>query len=131
IEQGTVSGVGDLSLLGKYTVYQRTRKESTISLAVLGGLKLPTGDSSRLSEPEVENEEPLPESGIAGHDLALGSGSVDGIIGSTFSVRWDRVFVNGGLQYAIRTEGAYGHQYANDLTWSGGAGYFVAWPAGY
>jgi hypothetical protein len=126
IEHGSVSGIGDLSLLGKYTVYQRTRKESTISLAVLGGLKLPTGDASRLAEPEVENEEPLPESGIAGHDLALGSGSVDGIIGGTFSVRWEHLFVNGGVQYAIRTEGSYGHQYANDLTWSGGPGYYFA-----
>jgi hypothetical protein len=126
IEHGTVDGIGDLSLLGRYTVYQRTRKESTISLGVLGGLKLPTGNPSLLSEPEVENEPPLPPSGIAGHDLALGSGSVDGIIGGTFSVRWEHLFVNGGVQYAIRTEGSFGHQYANDLSWSGGPGYYFA-----
>jgi hypothetical protein len=126
IENGTVSGIGDISVLGKFTVYQRMRQDFSLNWSVLGGLKLPTGDSSILGEPEVESEPPLPDSGIAGHDLALGSGSVDGIIGSSFSVRWKHLFFNNGLQYAIRTEGAYGHQYANDLTWSGGPGVFLA-----
>jgi hypothetical protein len=124
IENGSVSGVGDISLLGRFTVYQKMIKHFSISAGVLGGLKLPTGDSGRLKEPEVESENGLPDSGIAGHDLALGSGSVDGILGASVSVRWHRLFFNTGAQYAIRTEGAYGHQYANDLTWSGGPGFF-------
>jgi hypothetical protein len=126
IENGTVSGIGDISLLGRFTAYQRMRQNFSLNWSVLGGLKLPTGDSSRLNEPDVESEDPLPGSGIAGHDLALGSGSVDGIIGTTFSVRWEHLFFNSGVQYAIRTEGAYGHQYANDLTWSGGPGVYLA-----
>jgi hypothetical protein len=126
IENGTVSGIGDLSLLGRFTVFQKMRKDFSLNWSVLGGVKFPTGDSSLLGEPEVESEPPLPASAIAGHDLALGSGSYDGIIGSALSVRWERLFFNSGVQYAIRTEGSFDHQYANDLTWSGGPGFYFA-----
>jgi hypothetical protein len=29
------------------------------------------------------------------------------------------------VQYAIRSEGSFNHQYANDLTWSGGPGAYL------
>jgi hypothetical protein len=87
---------------------------------VQGGIKLPTGDSSLLNTPEDD----LP-TGIGGHDLALGSGSVDGIVGTGFSARWKRVFLNAQMQYAIRSEGDYVHRYANDWTWSGGPGAYL------
>jgi len=64
-------------------------------------------------------------SAIHGHDLALGSGSVDGIIGGHVFMSWDRFFLTQSAQYAIRTEGAFEYQYANDLTWQGGPGWFV------
>jgi hypothetical protein len=124
IENGTVSGIGDLSLLGRLVGFEKMRQNFSLNWSMLGGLKLPTGNSSLLGQPEIESEPPLPDSGIGGHDLALGSGSVDGIIGSTFSARWKQVFLNAGLQYAIRTEGSFGHQYANDVTWSGGPGFY-------
>ena len=57
--------------------------------------------------------------GIGGHDLALGSGSYDGIVGTGIYGRWKRGFVTASLQYAIRSEGDFQHQYANDLTWMG------------
>lgn len=64
-------------------------------------------------------------SAIHGHDLALGSGSVDGIVGGHIFMSWDRFFLAQSAQYAIRTEGAFEYQYANDLTWQGGPGWFV------
>jgi hypothetical protein len=69
---------------------------------------------------------PLPDSGIAGHDLALGSGSVDGLLGTGLSLRWRRLFLNAGVQYALRTEGSFGHQFANDLIWWGGPGVYLS-----
>ena len=30
------------------------------------------------------------------------------------------------MQYAIRSEGSYQHQYANDWTWAGGPGVYLA-----
>src|SRR5262249_4271654 len=64
--------------------------------------------------------------GIGGHDIALGSGSYDGLVGTGIYARWKKAFFNANVQYAIRSEGAFQHQYANDLTWSGGPGYYLA-----
>jgi hypothetical protein len=126
IESGEELGIGDASLLGNFLAYQKLTENFTFNWNVLGGVKFPTGNSSHLSESDVESENGLPGSGIGGHDLALGSGSFDGIVGTSLFLRYKHVFVNGGLQYAIRTEGSFGHQYADDLTWSGGPGAYVA-----
>src|SRR6185369_2561187 len=73
-----------------------------------------------------EIEDPVgPPSGIHGHDLALGSGSYDGIIGTSFYARRGRFFGSAQLQYAIRTTGDFDYRYANDLTWFGGPGYYL------
>jgi len=126
VENGTQFGIGDVSLLGNYIVYRSLHKDYTLTVNALGGIKFPTGNSSHLSEPDVESENGLPPSGIAGHDLALGSGSFDGILGTDVYARWKRLFLSAGFQYAARTEGDFGHQYANDFTWAGGPGcYFL------
>ncbi len=65
------------------------------------------------------------ESGVHGHDLALGSGSIDGIVGARLFASRGRAFVTGGIQYAIRSEGDFDYRYADDLTWTGGPGYFL------
>src|SRR4029453_13326937 len=140
------TGFGDLSLLGTANAFTRVGEETVFRLTLLGGLKLPSGDSSRLgeeldeghhhasgearapagvvikhgpSEPGEPAETPggAIESGIHGHDLALGSGSVDGLIGGEVFWSWRRLFVTLGAQYAIRTEGDFDYRYANDLTW--------------
>ncbi|MEY4917773.1 MAG: hypothetical protein RL616_1686 [Verrucomicrobiota bacterium] len=114
------AGIGDISLVGNFRAFQFSRGNFSFNWTVLGGIKLPTGDSALLALDDAD----LPD-GIGGHDLALGSGSVDGIVGTGFSARWKRIFLNGQMQYAIRTQGDFGHRYANDWTWSGGPGAFV------
>jgi hypothetical protein len=126
IENGTQFGIGDASLLGNFAAYRSMHKNSTFIVNLLGGLKFPTGNASHLNEPDVESENGLPDSGIAGHDLALGSGSVDGILGTSIYGRWKHFYLSAGFQYAARTEGDFGHQYANDFTWAGGPGYYIA-----
>jgi hypothetical protein len=126
IENGTQFGIGDASLIGNYIVYRSLHKAYTFNWNVLGGIKFPTGSASHLKEPDVESENGLPPSGIAGHDLALGSGSFDGVLGTDIYARWKRLFLSAGFQYAARSEGAFGHQYANDFTWAGGPGYYIA-----
>ena len=118
---GTVSGIGDLSVLGSVVAWRQLSKNHNFTWTLLGGVKFPTGDASQLNTPDSD----LPE-GIGGHDLALGSGSYDGLIGTGVSGRWQRLFLGGDVQYAIRTEGAFGHQYADDLTWTGGPGAYLA-----
>lgn len=126
IDKGSESGLGDISVLLNATPLRFEKMHSTFAVSLLGGLKLPTGDSDRLREELLEVEIPgAPESGVHGHDLALGSGSVDGVVGSGVYARYDRVFFSGGFQYAIRTEGDFHYRYANDVTWNGGPGVLV------
>lgn len=117
---GHTAGIGDASLVGNFRLYEQFTQDTTITWSVLGGVKFPTGNSSLLNKPDDE----LPE-GIGGHDLALGSGSFDGLVGTSVYGRWDRWFGSGSVQYAIRSEGDFGQRYANDLIGYGGPGYYV------
>lgn len=116
-----VTGIGDATLVGNFRLYQVSGLNWSFAWTALGGIKLPTGDSSKLNTPDSA----LPD-GIGGHDIALGSGSVDGLVGTGFSARWKRLFLNAQMQYAIRSEGSFEHEYANDWTWSGGPGVYLA-----
>jgi hypothetical protein len=146
IQQGTVSGPGDVSLLlttvlfhytspaqrsfefygSKNPVVVEHEPDFTVSAILLTGIKFPTGDSSRLEEESHEVEVPgAPESGIHGHDLALGTGSYDGIFGGQTSVRYKKMFFETNLQFTLRGDGAHQYDFANDLLWDGGPGYYV------
>jgi opacity protein-like surface antigen len=120
INKGTESGLGDLSLIGHYRASQRLTDNTVFVLDLIGGVKFPTGSTSRIKEELAEEESTpgAPESGIHGHDLALGSGSYDGIIGTAFFGSWQRIIVSGGLTYTIRTRGDYNYEFANDLHWN-------------
>src|SRR5512145_1484763 len=65
------------------------------------------------------------ESGVHGHDLALGSGSYDGIVGGSLAWSWRRFLVLASGQYLIRGEGAFDYRYANDLTWTVSPGVYA------
>lgn len=146
IDHGTESGLGDVSLLGKFVLFhketggtsalkfddpknphfEKQEPDLTISALLLGGVKFPTGGTSRLKEEFNEVEVPgAPESGVHGHDLTLGSGSYDAITGGQFSLRYKSFFFLADTQFALRREGAHQYQFANDLSWSGGPGYYL------
>ena len=82
-QRGSESGIGDVSLIGNFRLYEKETKKFTFNWTALGGLKFPTGDSAQLN-PNQEDFAP----GIGGHDLALGSGSYDGLVGTGFFARW-------------------------------------------
>ncbi len=127
IDRGTESGLGDMTLAGNFIAYRHEKMNFTFAWSVLGGVKFPTGDSRRIAEELNEVEVPgAPESGIHGHDLTLGSGSVDGIVGTGIFVRSHRAFFSASVQYSIRSTGDFDYRFANDLTWSGGPGFFLA-----
>jgi hypothetical protein len=126
IDRGTESGPGDVSLLGTLRAYRHEAKKFTINWNIIGGVKFPTGSSDRIKEELHETEvEGAPESGIHGHDLALGTGSYDGIVGTGIFLRYERAFVTANTQYTIRSSGDFDYHYANDLTWSGGPGFYL------
>jgi hypothetical protein len=147
IDRGHVSGLGDISLTanvvafhkealfheeaagfakdGKAIAPQRGEPDFTVNFGLTAGVKLPTGDTSKLKEnfaPEVEG---APDTGIGAHDLTLGTGSVDGVFGAQAEVRYKAVFFQADVQYTVRGYGDYNYRFANDLSWSGGPGVFL------
>jgi hypothetical protein len=124
IDRGTEAGFGDVSLLGHANLITKEERDFTFRAALIGGLKFPSGSTDRLEEEEHHHSHGpgAIESVVHGHDLALGSGSVDGIVGGAFSTRWKRAFFDSAVQYAIRTEGDFDFHFGNDLNWSGGPG---------
>jgi hypothetical protein len=145
IQRGAVSGLGDVSLLAKFVVFHTESnsrngdgadgKDSVgksggadfaMSAVLLGGVKLPTGDSSRIKEEFHESEvEGAPESGIHGHDLTLGTGSYDGIFGAQISLRYRDAFFEAETQFTLRGASHYSYHFANELSWSGGPGWYL------
>ncbi len=144
-DRGTESGLGDISILGKFVVFHKeiggtdelkfddpknphfetSEPDLTMSVLLIGGVKFPTGGTSRLKEEFNEVEGPgAPESGIHGHDLTLGSGSYDGVIGGQAAVRYKSFFFQAEMQFAARGDGAHQYAFANDLSWSAGPGYY-------
>lgn len=129
VVHGDESGLGDLSLLASWAAYTDVTENTLTRFTLLGGLKLPSGSSRRIKEELMEMDELMDMgdvgSAIHGHDLALGSGSVDGVIGAQLFWSWRRAFIAGAVQYLLRTEGDFHYEFANDLMWSGGPGAFV------
>ena len=145
IDKGTESGLGDISLLGEFLLFHHETGGSaslkfddpknphfeshdpdfTVSALLIGGVKFPTGDTSRLKEEFNEVAVPgAPESGIHGHDLTLGTGSYDGIVGGQFALRYKSFFLQADTQFSVRGDGAHQYNFANDLSWSGGPGFY-------
>ena len=119
-ETHSETGIGDLALIGNIRAYQYLGEQFTFNWTLLGGLKLPTGGTGQLNP-----NNPDFATGIGGHDLTFGSGSVDGIVGTGFSTRWKKLYLAADMQYAIRSSGAFDYQYANDWTWNGGPGVYL------
>jgi hypothetical protein len=140
IQESTRASIGDIALVANLLAYDALWDNSIFRFTLLGGLKLPTGNADFLAE-ELEEEDPGDEepasvkhggehhgtyqSGVHGHDLAFGSGSVDGIVGYTLYWSYYRFFMTAAMQYKATTEGSFDYQFANDLTWLGGPNYYL------
>jgi hypothetical protein len=118
---GSEVGLGDALLIGNVRLYKSRTVDRTFNWNAMAGVKFPTGNSHFLSPAKDDIA-----AGIGGHDLALGSGSYDGVIGTDIFTRWNKLFAAAGTQYHIRSEGTFGYQYANELSWSGGPGMYFA-----
>lgn len=138
-ERGSESGIGDVALVGRGTLFQLDKMDYAITVNLLAGVKFPTGDSDRI-EDEVEQarifdsflspgttHDPLSHSisGVHQHMIAAGSGSYDGIFGVTMNTRWKRWFFNSQFQYYLRTEGEHDFEFGDEILVSGGPGRYL------
>jgi len=133
-ESGTITGLGDLALIGRLGLLQINKMKYSLNINLLAGVKFPTGDPARLDNEVNAAKADLAEfgpghphgtvDGVHEHDLSLGSGSYDGVFGLTTNLRWKQWFINNQTQYYLRTE-ARGYQFGDLFIVSGGPGAYV------
>ncbi len=109
------SGVGDVTLLSRYTLYSVDRLGETRRFAPFVGLKLPTGDD--------DGRDSL---GLLPQTLQLGSGSWDPIMGTIFTWQTFDWEFDSAVQYRFNTEAnnfEFGDQTRLDLSFQ-----YRLWP---
>ncbi len=130
IESGRIRGLGDAVLAAQWHAWRlTTARGDEFTAKLLGGVKLATGDDTHLGDEvghHFHHHAGLPDSGVHGHDLALGSGSTDGLLGADAEWRHQRVFLRASLQYKLRRPGAFDYRVADETSWEAGAGWYLA-----
>ncbi|MCB0319060.1 MAG: hypothetical protein KDD56_09910, partial [Bdellovibrionales bacterium] len=111
IDKGSEKGVGDLVILGTLSPIRMHKEKSTLVWDLFAGAKLATGNSDPLKQERELFLESLTRHGgdnqslVGGDDIALGSGSTDGIFGTSLFYQLYNFFLSGQVQYAVRTKG--------------------------
>lgn len=130
-------GLGDMAVLGSYSVMNDQEADWTNLASVTIGIKLPTGDTGVLedvSEEGARDGESLASlkhhtvavnSGVGGRVLTFGSGSVDFIFGANSFLRYQKMILLTQVQYTLRTEGDYDYEFADDFVFTTGPGVFL------
>jgi hypothetical protein len=107
---GGATGMGDVSVLGRYTVYTRHTLDATTLLAGVFGVKLPTGSTSQHSD----------QGEYLDSHLQLGTGSTDLLLGASANHVLGRYSVSANLLASITGEGETGdtrHRFGNSLNY--------------
>lgn len=125
-EQGRERGVGDATLAGRYRIWSTVAANGDeFAVSVIGGVEFGTGDSDRL-KPASHVHHHFTPSGIHEHDLALGSGSTDWLVGVDASWRHGRFFAHASVQRKLNRPGAFAYRYADETSWElAGGGYVL------
>ena len=141
IDRDDVSGLGDMTVVGRFTAVDKVLSDaSLVRLELFAGFELPTGDTDELEEEENEDDAELTvgrpsvrprhggsgePTGIHDQDLALGSGSLDAILGINAFASYRRLFATSGFQYGVRGNGDHDYRYDNDLSFHFGVGGYL------
>ena len=108
------NGLGDITLLVNYKLFQKTKmntaKRSSTSqeLWIGGGVKLPTGKYHLdLSDPEAN---------LGDVNSQMGTGSVDFLLNSSYNIRFNRFGINTSVNYKINTTNNDHFNFGNRFT---------------
>ena len=126
--RGQVNGLGDIRLVLNYVAFRKETADWDFSWRVSGGVKLPTGDPNLLDQEDPTaalSDLTSGNNATGGHDLALGSGSYDGVFSTGLTFNWQKFLFTADADYTIRGTGRDGYRYSNEFGWSAGPGYRV------
>jgi hypothetical protein len=104
-----ISGLGDITVLGLYQVYQ-THKDSTLfihSLQAGGGSKIPVGKFDELNN------------GSVNPSYQVGTGSWDYLLATEYVIRRKQIGLNTLLNYVIKTENDKNYRFGNQFNYAG------------
>ncbi len=126
IEEGRVRGWGDGTLAVRWRGLRAQLVGGQLSVELLGGLKFATGDDAELAGTVGHHHHHhtlYPDSGVHDHDLALGSGSTDGLLG--MALAWEAADwrLRAQIQHKLRRTGGYAYRYADETAWEIAPGY--------
>lgn len=101
------TGLGDISLLGRFHLVEDHKVADTRIIAATLGVKLPTGSTNAKNE--------MGETADA--HMQLGTGSTDLLAGANFLLAFDRFAIGANLLGVLSGKGANGHQFGNNLNY--------------
>jgi hypothetical protein len=103
----TIEGIGDITVLGLYTVYQ-THKDSTVFVHTLqagAGVKAPTGKYNSANN------------GSVNPSFQLGTGSWDYMLAAEYVIKHKKWGLNTMLNYTIKTENDENYKFGNQFNY--------------
>ncbi|MGE0486460.1 MAG: transporter [Gammaproteobacteria bacterium] len=109
-QHGGDGGLGDISLLARARVFQQHTLDSTTTVALLAGVKLPSGNTDGRAD----------NGAYLDAHLQLGSGATDGLFGAALQYVRGRWALNGNVLGALRGQGeagAHDYDYGDSLNY--------------
>ncbi|WP_306353229.1 transporter [Flavobacterium sp. '19STA2R22 D10 B1'] len=103
----TINGIGDITVLGLYNVFQTKSDSAAVRHQVQlgGGVKAPTGKYDRANN------------GSVNPSFQVGTGAWDFLLVSEYVIRKDNFGLNTMLNYTIKTENKQHYQFGNQLNY--------------
>ncbi len=104
---GNQIGLGDISLLARYRIIVQHDMDKSLSVAIDGGIKAPTGSTNGKDS----------RGDLLDPHIQLGTGSTDFLAGANAFAAFDRTALIGNLLGAFTTQGAQGHRFGNSVNY--------------
>ncbi|MCG9791272.1 transporter family protein [Flavobacterium algicola] len=111
-----ISGLGDITVMATYTVFETMKDTITIynRLQLGGGVKLPTGKFDASSN-----------SGLVNQGFQVGTGSLDYLLLAEHQLSWEKWGLNSMLNYNLKTENKKNYQFGNQFNYGSTLFYMI------
>lgn len=105
-----IQGLGDITMMGMYTLYQTHNDSITLThkIQMGGGVKMPTGKFNESNNLGTVNQ-----------SFQVGTGSWDYLLVADYVIQKNNLGLNLLLDYTIKTENSKKYQYGNQFNYGG------------